>query len=173
MKQIARVIMTWDCNRDCDLCCNKNLPVQPVTCTVKDLAPFDQVLITGGEPSMYMQKLVDLIETLREQRPMGQEVYLYTALWHPGLKWAARYLDGIHYTLHHPLRHNDLLGFKKFQEMIGDPAFDDKSCRLFMEPRVRCPVPVIPSRWSRVEVKPWLDACPLPDGEVLLQLEVR
>ncbi len=171
MKQIARVIMTWDCNRDCDLCCNKNLPVVPRTCTTRDLRPFDQVLITGGEPSMFMVELLTLIDTLRIQRPEGQGVFVYTALWHDGLRQVARYVDGIHYTLHHPLKHNDLIGFKKFQEMIGDPEFENKSFRLYMEPRIHAPVPIIPSRWARVEVKPWLDACPLPEGEVLLQLK--
>ena len=170
--RIARVVTTWDCDRDCDLCCNKNLPVEPRPCRVPDLEGYDQVILTGGEPMLYPERLCEVVRELRARTPAArQKVYLYTARYAPTLEWLVWHLDGVHFTLHHPLRAPDLEGFYRFQHPIGRHAGSGKSFRLYVEPRITQAVAVFPSRWARVEVKPWLDFCPLPPNETLFVLE--
>jgi len=166
--RIARVIVTWKCDKDCDLCCNKNLPVQPQPCTIEDLQGYDQVLITGGEPMLYPARLEEIIKKLRAQAPENK-VYLYSALYRPAMHHIVKLVDGIHYTLHHPFRQVDLDKFNRFHTMIDQ--YRDKSFRLYIDPRIDWVIPIRPDQWSRVEVKPWMDACPLPEGEVLLELK--
>lgn len=172
--KIARVITTWDCNRDCDLCCNKNLPVQPETCSLEDLRDYDQVLLTGGEPMLYPEQLLETIKYLRSWRSdEWQKIYLYTALWTPALKEIVKHVDGIHFTLHHPVGPRDLEGLRHFQRLISKPEYAEKTFRLYIESRVKVRVEITPSLWERVEVKPWLDQCPLPENETLFQLEEK
>ena len=169
--RIARTIMTFDCQRDCDLCCNKYAPMQRLMTpsSLEDLKAYDQVLITGGEPMLYPRKAVELAKALREQNPM-QTIYLYTALYSPYMEKILPYIDGVHFTIHYPTTRADLLGFYKFQDLIEGW---NKSFRLYLEPRVNHPIAVVPSRWTRVEVKPWLQEheMKLPKGEVLLVLK--
>lgn len=168
--KIARVIVTWDCPRDCDLCCNKNLPAEAKPRRVADLKGYDQVLLTGGEPTLYPVRLLEIVRELRQQTPAEkQKVYLYTALYRPALGSLVEVTDGVHYSLHHPLHPADLEGFYRFQRLIG--AYPGKSFRLYIEPRIRQAIEIVPSRWEKVEVKPWLDFCPLPPDEELFYLQ--
>ncbi len=169
--RIARVLVTWDCLRDCDLCCNKNLPVELRSCRLSDLRDYDQVLLTGGEPMLYPEKLQEIIRELRSRTPVTkQKIYLYTALYVPALEQLVNLVDGVHFTLHHPLRPGDLDGFRRFQNVIGRYRGTYKTFRLYVEPRISDPVAIIPDRWARVEVKPWMMECPLPEGEELFYL---
>lgn len=171
--RIARVIVTWDCNRDCDFCVNKDPKIlaQVGTCGIADLKDYDQVILTGGEPLLYPKQLIAIIEQLREQTPAEkQQVILYSALHTPWMCRVVDRLDGVHFALHTPLKPVDLKGFEYFQEMISLYEGSDKTFRLYIEPRITYPITIVPSRWDRVEVKPWLEECPLPEGEELFQL---
>lgn len=171
--KIARVILNWDCNRNCDHCCNKALTAQPESCWVSDLADYDEVLITGGEPMLHPEDVADLVESLRmqaEELGKPQKIYLYTALFSPWLFDLAAMVDGIHFTLHHPLTQTDWDGFNRFQRVIGKHQDSGKSFRLYIDSRVRVPISILPKFWSRVEIKAWQQDCPLPPNEVLLQM---
>jgi len=169
--KIARVMVTTDCNRDCDLCCNKNLPVKPrVVEELAELRDYDQVLLTGGEPMLYPRQLLDIVEKLKCWEP-DHKVYVYSALASEWMGVVASKADGVHFTLHHPLTEMDLLRFYWFQDLLSFPWYQGKSFRLYIEPRIEEEVKIIPSRWSRVEMKPWLAECPLPENEELLILE--
>jgi hypothetical protein len=173
MLKTARVITTWDCNRNCDKCCNKNLPAEPIPCTLRDLPGFDGVVLTGGEPLLYPEKLLDIVRALRTARwidKSDQKIFLYTALWTPHLWDLVGKLDGIHYTLHYPASDSDLIGFEHFQNLLREYQGSEKSFRLYLEPRITEPILLYPNLWSRVEVKPWLDFCPLPENETLFVL---
>ena len=74
---------------------------------------------------------------------------------------------------HHPARLPDLKGLWAFQRMISKPDFQGKSFRLYIEPRVKVRVEITPRLWSRIESKPFLAECPLPENETLFQLEER
>jgi hypothetical protein len=167
--------MTWDCPRDCDFCVNKNLPVEPKLCRVEDLAGYDQVLLTGGEPMLYPIRVLDTVRRLRRQTPTeAQKIFLYTAFFTPALSGLIEFVDGVHCALHHPLSSADLRGFYGFQRLIGIRyAGLGKTFRLYIEPRIRCAVEIVPCRWERVEVKPWLKDCPMPPDEELFELLPR
>jgi hypothetical protein len=169
--KIARVIITWDCLRSCALCVNKNLPVEPKPCKIKDLQGYDQILLTGGEPMLYPKETLDIIMKLRKQTPEEvQNIYLYTAMFTSELRWLVWELNGIHYTVHPPVKPEDLVGFRAFQQLIGEPEFKDKTFRLHIESQIDSPIEIIPSLWARLEVKPMLRNCPLPEGEELFEL---
>ena len=170
--KIARLIVTWACRRDCDNCCNKmpGLRESAKPCSVADLKDYDQVLITGGEPMLYPAQVLKLIRQLRSQRTAAeQKVFLYTALYTPELRQLVPELDGVHFTLHYPLKRGDVQGFYMFQDHIGY-LDKGKSFRLYIEPRITKSITIVPNVWSRLEVKPWLTECSLPDGETLLKL---
>lgn len=174
--RIARVITTWNCPRDCDLCCNKDpgTAAQVKDCRIADLANYDQVLLTGGEPTLYPAQLFEIVRELRSQTPAEkQKIYLYTAQFIPALQDLVPVIDGVHFTLHHPARLTDLHGFQRFQRLIRGYVGSDKSFRLYLEPRIAIPIEIIPSYWTRVEVSPWRADCPLPPNEELFQLAPR
>lgn len=169
--KIARVVTTWRCHRDCDLCCNKKLLVEPRPCSIADLTGYDQVLLTGGEPMLYPEQVVAVARELRLRTPPKQQrIYLYSALAHPAFPEVLKWIDGVHFTLHHPLMHFDLEGFKWFQGLLVSQAGLGKSFRLYVDPRIDRSVKIVPNRWARVEVKPWLDECPLPENEEFFEL---
>lgn len=171
--KIARVITTWACPRDCDNCCNKDPGIveQAKPCSVADLqAEYDQVILTGGEPMLHPVRILNIIKQLRRQtHPNVQKIFLYTAMFTPALHGLVPRLDGVHFTLHYPLRRGDVWGFYRFQN-LAQHAGPEKSFRLYIEPRITKPISIIPSAWARVKVKPWLDQYPLPPNEELFQL---
>ena len=168
--KIARVITTWDCHRDCDLCCNKNLPVEPRPCTLADLADYDQVLLTGGEPMLYPERLFEIIHGIRKW-DLEQEIYLYTVMYKPSLEGLVPLLDGIQYSLHHPVTPMEILNFTDFQFLIGKYRDTEKTFRLYVDNRITEPVLIEPHNWLRVGFTPWREPCPLPEGEELFVLE--
>ena len=169
--RIARTIITFDCPQDCDLCCNKYAPMQRLMtpCSLEDLRVYDQVLITGGEPMLYPKEVIRIARALRNQSP-DQTIYLYTALHTHRMKDILPHVDGVHFTIHKSATRADVERFYKFQNLIRGW---NKSFRLYLEPGIDKPIKVIPNRWTRVEVKPWLQEheMKLPRGESLLVLK--
>ena len=63
-----RLLFTKDCNRNCPGCCNKDWDLDSLpVCT--DFTPYDLVMITGGEPMLYPERLLHLIRRIREENP--------------------------------------------------------------------------------------------------------
>ena len=63
-----RLIITEECNRSCVGCCNndfnlKNLPI------VNMFKNYDKVIITGGEPMLYPDRVKQVISEVRLQNP--------------------------------------------------------------------------------------------------------
>lgn len=168
--KIARFIVTFNCNRHCDNCCNTHESVMSKAVHVQsiwELAEFDRILITGGEPMLYPNQTANMAMILKG---LGKEVFMYTAMYRPEMIKLMPVLDGIHFTLHHPIQFEDLTGFYNFQHLILDWA---GSYRLYIDNRIDLPVEIAPNRWKRVEVKPWLSEseCPLPPDETLVILD--
>jgi pyruvate formate-lyase activating enzyme-like uncharacterized protein len=132
------------------------------------LKEYDKVFITGGEPMLYPARVRMVVDELREQNP-DQKVYLYTTLASPALLDMAHIFDGIHFTLHAPHTIQDTARFEAFQHCIEHLG---GTYRLYIDPAIEHTIPIKPSVWSRVEVKPWIPEgdCPLPEGEDLLEL---
>lgn len=185
MKKTARVIVTLKCNRKCSYCVNKQSGtlksaekiwgIEALLCGTfgryDSIVTHDEFLITGGEPMLDPLR-VHLLAMRIKCAQSDAKVYLYTALHvlgNAGTSHVLYEVDGIHYTIHRDATPKDILLFRRFQDMIE--PYKDKSFRLFIEQGVKHQVPVIPNRWKRVEVKPFMIDCPLPENETLYILE--
>lgn len=170
MAKTARIILTFDCNRRCVGCCNDSMDLMSqakVISKVSDLAGYDEVIVTGGEPFLHPDSLVDFLKEVRALRPRPR-IYLYTAMYHRGaLPYVLPLVNGIHYTLHAEATHKDVDAFHAFQNYAE--YFTGHSFRLYVDNRCCIPVFVKPSVWQRVEMKGWIDNgnCPLPPNETL------
>lgn len=100
----ARVIVTKKCNRKCKGCCNERLGLIDKV-SFENLFKYEEICITGGEPMLMSERVVEMIHRLRLQGYTGK-IWLYTASSRK-LKsyWACKMLidavDGITYTIHH------------------------------------------------------------------------
>jgi hypothetical protein len=158
MNRTARLIITLRCNRKCPYCCNTEEMLSSAT-RIKDvscLAEYDEICLSGGEPTLCMTS----------------RIFLYTAKYHRDLFSVdvITLLDGIHYTLHANSNNVDIhCDFSNFQYGMRD--YPEKSFRLHVMPTLDNYVPINPSRWNKIETKPWIEDCPLPEHEDLFILE--
>ncbi len=171
MKDTARLIITMNCNRSCPDCCNKTDPSIKLAEHIKDLSAlkyYEYVCITGGEPLLCPDKTLQIIKQLKYLNP-DVIIYLYTALRYKDIEQMLPWIDGIHYTLHYPESIGDLVFFYWFQAVISN--WKNKSFRLCIDNRVRTNIAIHPNVWHRVEIKPWMKECSLPNNEKLFILE--
>jgi hypothetical protein len=175
MKTTARVLITLECNRNCAECVNTKemLSTAQKIKDIKCLAGYKEVCVTGGEPALCLYRVHDLVRRLKRQNPK-QHVFLYTALYNVDLfnLNLIDLLDGVHFTLHTNTP-KDLVDFYTFQTILEHRLFPNKSFRLFVSPKINGHITIIPSIWNKIEVKPWLADCPLPEHEDLFILEEK
>ena len=169
--QTARLIITLDCNRHCYYCCNtkENLAKAIEITDLSEIDMYKEVCITGGEPMLNPMRTCDIVESLQRT---DRIIYLYTALvYYRHLQWMLlNGLSGIHYTLHYTSEKADIEDGVRYVEKLAE-EFPDKSFRLYIDPDVKGSVTITPNRWTRVEVKPWLNPCPLIPNEDLFILK--
>jgi len=168
--KVARVLITEKCNRNCSYCVNNYDAIQkqmkPLD-NIEELYEYDEVCITGGEPTLVIDDVLAFIARIRDK---VKTIYLYTAQWNPRLAEVVKLVDGIHYTLHENAVAYDINGFLNFQDMVA--KYPEKSFRLGISPDVEIPVSIFPNRWKRVEVRTWLsesDDC-ICVGETLFRM---
>lgn len=175
MKKI-RLIVTLDCDKDCKYCCNKYQRfkdmMQPIT--FEGLQEYDEIIITGGEPllSKYIQKTLDLIRKIKSEYP-EKIIYLYTTKWGISDQFMQilELVDGIHFTLHAPLRHEDKRGFERFNRTLRFLKRTGKlkgSYRVYIDPGISEEISFFPQLFVRVESKPWLMEHEVPFNEDVL-----
>jgi organic radical activating enzyme len=167
---IARLLITMDCERNCDGCCNTYKSLMRQAKHITDLSVIDYcdiVCITGGEPMLYPDLIIDTIKEL-QQRVALRTYYLYTALFDERIKEIIPLVDGIHYTVHHPLGLEDKWGFYHFEDAITETSHE-KSYRVYIDHRIGERLFITPNLYRRLEIKPWLKEgeCPLPRDEEL------
>jgi pyruvate-formate lyase-activating enzyme len=137
------------------------------------LSDYDQICLTGGEVMLYPQKLIKLIEQIKEINPSAK-IFIYTALCPtpPYLTQILYLVDGIHYSLRANTTDVDIDNFSIFQVAIRLFKYSGKTFRLFIHPECQYSIILHPNLWYRVELKHWIsdDACELPTNESLLQL---
>lgn len=171
MKTKARVILTTACRRKCKNCANTQKKVMSSIknlYSVEELYRFDKIIITGGEPMLIPDKVVKFITLMKEQKP-NRKVFIYSADVPKiaDLKRVVDLVDGLHYTIHVPESKDDIYLFNAVQSMLSCFTNTDKSFRLYIQQGVGRQINLWPQVWSRVEMKPWLEDCPLPEGEEL------
>ena len=183
MKKTARVIVTYDCPRHCENCCNEHISNVPQV-QFLDLLKYEELVITGGEPMLLAPRVVEMIHRLRAHGYTGK-IWLYTSCIKTA-RWADREVlkevDGITYTLHHKPSQGELRDAGKLNSFIRDNLDNrthERSDRLLIDSRcyndyvlsiIGLEAGISPLfHWSSIKPLEWKDdACPLPDGEELV-----
>jgi len=160
-----RLLLFPDCDRNCNGCCNRDWDLDALP-MCRDFSPYDEVLLTGGEPMLHPNLVHRAIRQIR--RTSDADVYLYTAnvirnhRTHDVLAAA----DGICVTLHEQCDVRPWLRFAFTSQELT--AY--RSCRLHVFAGVKLPR-VLPADWQIKEGLEWQPDCPLPEGEVFMRWE--
>jgi hypothetical protein len=169
MKKL-RLLLFEECNRKCRGCCNKswdlaNLPI------CEDYRQYDQILLTGGEPLLYPEIVMEAVYDIREQT--NAPIYLYTAKT-DNLDVFGRVLNivnGITVTLHTTSR--DIVPFALLNAGLRlTNKARDKNMRLNVFHNVLSPKNALPIWKVKKNIK-WIKNCPLPEGEVFMKYKGR
>jgi organic radical activating enzyme len=166
MKKL-RLLMTAQCNRDCEGCCNKDWDLEELPIWDSDVE-YDIVLITGGEPMLFPRNVSRIANHIKTKTPKTK-VYLYTALANRHLPLlVAEVLDGVTLTLH---EQKDVLRFNEFNAMLllFPKAHRGKSLRLNVFEGVDISQ-MDTSLWTVKDGIEWIDDCPLPEDEEFMQI---
>jgi organic radical activating enzyme len=133
MKRTARVIVTYQCDRNCPGCCNSKLFNVPKISNISELRDYEEVVLTGGEPMLFANSLLNFIKKLKRQN-RGQKIFLYTAYLRMDehIKILNK-LDGITVTLHAEATEDDIRNLKYMSENLYG---EDLDMRLFIDKRV-------------------------------------
>ena len=169
----ARVLVTNYCGRNCDGCCNKDPMFVPKEIeSLSAVGCYDEILITGGDPARFPDRLHK--EILNLGCYYSGKVYLYTSSVIKDRKIMRdifRNIDGIHHTLHEDATDQDILDLKILSGIIGQYASEKLFCRLAIDKRLYdkydfSNIDLIP--WDVIRKLVWQEHCPLPPGEELL-----
>lgn len=176
-KTTARVLITKECNRNCDYCCNKYTAIMKQMKEINNiwqLMDYSNICITGGEPLLNPKRTLNIIRQIRYAFPY-KTIYLYTArfLYPPDrMEPIVEEVDGVHFTIHSETAFVEYHCFDLLQDWLYTKYvyYNDykKSFRLYVHPQAE-KIRLIPKLWARVEVKPWLEEheCCLPEHEDL------
>lgn len=126
MKKL-RLVVTLNCNRKCPGCCNNYWDFSKIPYT-NSFVGYDEILLTGGEPMLYVNRLIFLISSIRYINPTAK-IFMYTAKTTPAVELDAisSMLDGITITLH---EQSDVIPFERFNSMPYRFMLNGKSLRL-------------------------------------------
>ena len=172
----AMLILTRECHRSCKNCCN-DLPdnqkywdeatvLGDLSGGLERLQEFDEVRITGGEPLLYEASVGGFLNLLSQRNP-EQDLYLYTSLCTPHVKDMATVLRGITFSMHSPVRSEDIYSLAQMQ--VVSRYFPEVSFRLSIDPEISDSLPIIPTRWSSIRSTPMKEVCPPPsDTEIFV-----
>lgn len=174
MKKTARVIVTTNCNRNCLGCCNSKLNEIPDMADISMLAKYEEIVITGGEPMLNPDSLLEFIKALRKQNKK-QKIYLYTAhLVMDEHRKILGKLDGITVTLHAEATDNDIRNLKYMSELLY-VHMEDLDMRLFIDKRVYEKYDLSNIRlqaWDVVRKLEWKENCSPAENEDLLMFRL-
>lgn len=135
-----------------------------------ELAQFEAVALTGGEPIWWPNALLNL--TLLIKSVSNAKLFLYAARWPREGAFLIHLFDGIQFTIHGGQScSRNVEEFERFQKDI--PMHTKKSYRLYILPEVSLPVRVLPYLYTRIESKPWQAACKIPENETLFMLDSK
>lgn len=173
MNKIARVIITFDCNRKCPNCCNNYRSIIDKAITINDLEALKEypvICVTGGEPMLDPGRTLGIIKQLKANNP-DVIIYLYTAFYNHQMYEIIPLVDGIHFSMHAEATSDDIDDFESFQCCIGFQT--NKSFRLYIDAELNKLLDVHTDLFSRIEKKPWImeGECLLPPNETLYILE--
>ena len=168
MKKTARVILTLKCKRTCSYCCNTSEMLEKAI-PLKDnqqLANYDEICVTGGEPGLVPALTTGFIISMRQMQSPRKMIYLYTAMWAKQMALWLDYVDGIHYTIHAEDGEKEISQFERCQGIL--PAYPTVSRRLRIVHGYRYSIIHInPCSWDHMDMKEFVPNQPLPTHEDL------
>jgi len=161
----ARVLLWEDCNRNCEGCCNKSIDLKALPqVNMRDLKKYDTIILTGGEPMLYPERLLTISNGLRKKFP-DTKLVLYTAkvndpLW----RRIAINFDGVTITLYDQ---QDIYLFEAYAMLNHYPRVIDKRLNVFSSVRLtQLQLEKFENNcWDIKTDIEWIKDCPLPDGE--------
>jgi organic radical activating enzyme len=174
----ARVMVTLNCNRKCDGCCNKGpvFNLHQVAENLDEILKADEIMITGGEPMLLPIKVFEFIKMLRYHRQYKGKIYLYSA-YYPSTDrekehfwYCADLCDGVHFTLHAEATDRDVADLKRLSEDLGEWDKKHRSFRLAIDKRLYEKFDfsnIDFTFWDVVRKLVWMTDCPLPKDEKL------
>lgn len=167
MNKKLRLLVTANCHNRCPLCCNKQFNFEDIP--VVDRWDYEEIMITGGEPLLYPERLERLCESIRdvtEQMGIASKIYIYTARaeWYEIERAIKYYADGIVVAPHST---DDVKIFRQTNKNLLKYRYGkylECSLRLKVFPEVRDALPENLKCW-KVSESEWIENCPLPEGE--------
>jgi len=174
----ARLLITQNCDKNCDGCCNKHSVFKPrVLNNLNELLNYNEVMITGGEPLLYPHRIITIIDFLRQNNFKGK-IYLYSAKYIQKTYYELlQKIDGLHYTLHAEATDRDVSDLKELCNLITHSIFygssSETSFRLAIDKRLYAKYDfsnIDFSGWHVIRKMEWQMECPLPENEELLIL---
>jgi hypothetical protein len=168
-KKKLRLLVLEECERDCKGCCNKDYDLSKLEIAPHSYEEYDEVLLTGGEPMLVFNMLINLITHIKDTS--SAKIILYTSkLNKPGdLDYINRRVDGVTLTLHEP---KDLILFGRFYDEYVRQDYGSWRLNVFRGVDIS-PHLVDQLRqlgWDVRTDKEWIPNCPLPEGEEFKRL---
>lgn len=167
MNRKLRLLVTANCQNRCPMCCNKQFDVANIP--VVDRWDYDEIMITGGEPLLYPDRLERLCKSIREvteQMGLTPKIYIYTSRswWNYIDRAINYYADGLVVAPHSA---DDVKIFRQTNNNLLKYRYGkylECSLRLKVFPEVRDALPENLKCWQ-VSHAEWIENCPVPDGE--------
>ena len=175
-KRTLRLITTYDCNRNCKGCCNKQIPfretvVQPFDSRITPIWNFDEIILTGGEPLLHQYRLLALTNYIKIVAP-DSKLILYTAKTDE-IKLIMRLfktLDGLTITVHTKEDIDNFMRLNFALLRIKRYLLDNnKSLRLNIFKEADFNTPNL-SLWKIKRNIEWIEDCPLPINETIRKI---
>jgi molybdenum cofactor biosynthesis enzyme MoaA len=163
-----RLLVTKDCDRSCKGCCNKNWDLDGLE-TVQSFKGYDEVLLTGGEPMLDRDRLLRVIDRIKQENP-DAKIYMYTAMVKKPVALTSillHYLDGITLTLHEK---SDVKDFMRFDTLLSTCLTSAKSLRLNVFKGINVNEEHLRCAWIVKSGMKWIKDCPLPKDEVFMKI---
>jgi len=163
-----RLVMLEECNRTCEGCCNNDWDLEGLQ-VVDSFSGYDEILITGGEPMLYPEKVIDLCNEIAFYSDEYPSVILYTAKTKRPLDLIAvlAVLDGVTITLHEQYDVEPFNVFNLLSEKLG--AGIGRSLRLNVFSGIDISTCNLEG-WDVKEDIEWIKDCPLPENETIKRL---
>lgn len=173
MENKLRLLLTENCNRNCEGCCNKDWDLKTLP-VCKSYEGYSEIMFTGGEPMLYPELLWNTIGDARIENPNAKMI-LYTAYLEDFEELAALIyftLDGLTLTLHTKEDVPKFIAFVEYCKAKGVPMWE-WGCKLRLNVFAECeyiPSDEIAGDWKIKNGMEWIKDCPLPENEVLMRL---
>jgi len=160
-KPSLRLLLWEECNRACEGCCNKQWDLGALE-VESDFTKYDEILLTGGEPMLYPDRVIDTVAAIRKQTTCP--IYLYTA-WTQDIDALLRVnsiVNGLTVTLH---TEADVPRFNAFhRELLQQRNLTMNSYRLNVFEEAKMPRRLL-WPWQVKRDMEWIEDCPLPSNE--------